>query len=206
MDRARSGLKSIFDSAANSDERLKLIKEKLGAFLDKMSEINPGISGEIESACLIDDADKFTEAMMPVIEQFVRFRIEQPEEYERMAREIFVRVSNFTPLNQLLSYGRHENTLHIHIAPNENVGIKDKLHFLREGLNKLAQVVEADQEITEVTGTSWIIAKHPKLLESLGFTVLGEIDDEKRQKHFSGETRPVAEAYISREDLLEKYL
>ena len=66
--------------------------------------------------------------------------------------------------------------------------------------------MQQDTEVTEVEGTSWIIAEKPKLLEQLGFELHGAISEEVRAQHFAEETRPIHYASISRKVLLETYL
>jgi hypothetical protein len=62
-----------------------------------------------------------------------------------------------------------------------------------------------DPSIKGLTASSWIVAKNPGILELLGFTILGPIDEEMKKKHFSEETRPIDHAIISRDELLKKY-
>jgi len=205
-ERGRQRLRNIFDTEKNGDDRIARILIELGPFLGQLIDDDPDVLERLYEAGKIENPDEFIETLLPVIEPLIRLRVERPEEYEKIARELFVRKSNFTPLNQLLSYGRDENALHIHVAPNESVGLKEKLELLREGLNKLAIVVDEDPAITEVTAASWIVAKHPRILESLGFTIIGEVDGEMKKRQFGGETRPVAEAHISRQVLLDRYL
>jgi hypothetical protein len=110
-------------------------------------------------------------------------------------------------VNELIYYGRSaDGNINLHIASHENTSNGEKLRLLREGLKKLAEEVNNDSGIQEVSATSWIVAAAPSLLERLGFTLHGEISAEFKQAHFAEETRPVHYASISRSVLLEKYL
>ena len=197
-------MKTLYGQTENAQERTAMVKEKLGAFSDKLLELNPRAFDDIEKACLAEDGDRFAEAMMPILEPLIHLKIENLVEFERITRIDFNK--KFIPLNDVLSYGRDGNTIHLHVPPSESIGLKEKMYLLKSGLIDLAAMVKDDPTIVEITGTSWIVAKAPKLLESLGFTDRGLVSDEKRREYFGGETRPVAEAYISRQDLLDRYL
>ena len=110
----------------------------------------------------------------------------------------------FTAINELLSYGKDEDLIHIHVVPDQKV--ENFMTSFRSGMERLAEMIDADKSIKEVTATSWIVAKHPKILERAGFVVDGEIEEVMRKAHFAGEKRTVWKAHISRKDLLKKYL
>ena len=98
---------------------------------------------------------------------------------------------------------------HIHLATAKEL-IKERgiVNFKGEiinGLKKLAEIVKSDEKIKEIWAASWIVAKNPLILERLGFAVVGEISEEEKREHFSDEKRPVAKAFMTREDLLAKY-
>ena len=76
----------------------------------------------------------------------------------------------------------------------------------REGLEELAKTVKENQAVKRVEAISWIVADHPKILEKLGFTVVGEIDEEMRRKYYADDNRPIGRATVSREDFLRRYL
>jgi hypothetical protein len=88
------------------------------------------------------------------------------------------------------------------------MSIGEKLRLMRDGLRELARRLEQDasmKDVSQITATSWIVAAHPRILEGLGFTVDGPIDEEKRQRDFADETRPISKAHITREDFLKRY-
>ena len=109
----------------------------------------------------------------------------------------------FIEANELISYGKEDNIIHIHVVPKEK--IENIFISFREGMEKISKIVREDEEIEKVTATSWIVAEHPRALERVGFTIDGEIGDEMRKAHFSNEKRPIWGAHISREELLKKY-
>ena len=142
-----------------------------------------------------------TEALSPLR----RLQQEHPREMEIATRKGFVRESKFLPLNELLSYGRDKDLVHIHLAPARTLSIGELMSGVRDGLRKLAALVRQENGIQRIEATSWIVAAHPKLMERLGFTVTGPISESMQQEHFSTESRPVSNALMSREDFLYKY-
>lgn len=124
---------------------------------------------------------------------------------EAAARKAFAHECAFTPINDLLSYGREDGLIHIHLAPAKTLSVKEKIAAVRDGLTRLATIVHADESMKQIEATSWIVARHPKLMKKLGFTVTGPIDDGMRQRRFREETRPVSHAVINREEFLRRY-
>jgi hypothetical protein len=97
----------------------------------------------------------------------------------------------------------------LHVAPGRDFEPVELLRELKSSLQGLAQKLVDDPKyanIETVTGTSWIIAKNPKLLERLGFKIEGPITSEERAAHFIDEEREIWTARISKQDLIEKYL
>ncbi|MBP9771857.1 MAG: hypothetical protein KBD16_02960 [Candidatus Pacebacteria bacterium] len=112
----------------------------------------------------------------------------------------------------------HELWLHIDYAKHRK--ISEKLHLLRDGFKKLAERLASDplyQKVELLTGTSWIIAKNPKLLERLGFTIaedvrlfenhVKEYKSKSRRDGISHEHRDdePGHARISKEDFIRLY-
>ena len=74
---------------------------------------------------------------------------------------------------------KKDNELWLHIDDVRDKTLSDKMHLLFDGFKKLANYLVSDERfanVKHITGTSWIVAKHPKLLKRLGF---GVITDEK---------------------------
>lgn len=67
----------------------------------------------------------------------------------------------------------NDRTALIHIAKIEG-STKDKLSKFKDGLRKLAELLENDERFLKVLfigASSWITAEHPKVLERFGFSV-----------------------------------
>lgn len=130
------------------------------------------------------------------------------EDLEQVSRKAFVRESGFTELSKLLSFNTRGKEAYIHLAPGRTMRPKQLINDVRAGLQELAKRVETDESLKDVDSvhaTSWIVARHPKLMERLGFTVTGAIEEELRRKRFADDTRDIWHGEISKEDLLRLY-
>jgi len=134
-------------------------------------------------------------------------KMNDPENFEKIVTAgIPTEKDEFVPLNEILSYGRGKDYVHIHLLPPGKVGLAALVKGSLDGLRELARIVREDETIKEITATSWIVAEHPKLLERMGFIMQGEIDEEMRDRHFRGDKRRISKATISREEFLRRYL
>lgn len=70
----------------------------------------------------------------------------------------------------------------------------------------MAEIVKKNEGVQVIIATSWIVARKPEWLESLGFTDTGPITDAERERNFKDDTRPINKAIMSREDFLKRYL
>jgi hypothetical protein len=152
--------------------------------------------------------EEFVSKSFELLKELIDKRIENPELFERMHREIFFSRSGNIKLSELMYFNViNGDTAMIHIAPKgENMGISEIIRAFRLGMVELAKQVAVDDKIKEILATSWIVAANPGLLEKAGFTIGGEINEKTKIEHFNHETRPVSWASMSREVLLEKYL
>ena len=194
---------------ANVDGRLETFKE-YGFSIEKDK-----IVADVQKAVGAKDAEAFAGSFLKAVEPYlILISDEKVSDLMRKAdedarrKEIFNEDGNFK-LSEVLYAGAGKNEAQIHLAPSAEL-IKEKgLAFFKNevkiGLKKLAENIRLYPEIKKITATSWIVGKNPALLEDLGFTVIGGISEEEKEKHFKDETRPIAKAFISREDLLEKY-
>lgn len=206
----------IFEHSTNPEERFNEFEKKLQGFWDTVNneggltqeDINT-IKDDFRSCCFIENKEEFIKKGFISLKSLIDWRKDNEALFEVKARKNFIENSGFVPLNEMLSYGRAENNVHIHVAPSKTFSIGAKLSLLKDGLRKLQQVVKDDEGILNVTASSWIVAtKQGKgIMEKLGFTVEGEISEEEKEKFFDKEDRPVAEAFITREDFLnnERY-
>lgn len=160
----------------------------------------------IERTGSIVDKSEFIAAMTAAFRPLLDAYLRSPAKFEQAARERWRRESNFTPLSEILAYGQAGDVVHIHLASARAMSPGEQLRGVRDGLQKLAEVVARDETIQRITATSWIVAARPGLLEKLGFTVEPQdINDVERKEHFAEENRPVRRATMTREELLTRY-
>jgi len=189
--------------------------EKNGVALNKEQIIN----GVRESA-YIKDREVFISHLLKVLEPIITIQAAQPEikeilerENEKVQRDEILSEDGNLKLSEVLYSGingEHKNEAEIHLAPATEF-IKEKgigvfKNEIENGLKKLATIIKSDNNIEKVSAVSWIVAKNPALLESLGFTIIGEIsEEEKKQENYIGGNRPIARASMKREDFLVRY-
>lgn len=198
ISRVRTKIGVLFDSYETGQERINDLNEQIDRldFLEN-KEI---MKKELEKCVVLKTKKDFVEQVAAIIKPFIDLKIENPE--------LFVREPGndrkFIEINKLLSYEISGNLIRIHVVPEEKA---DRgLHKFKEGLQDLARLVDENKEIEIIEATSWIVAKHPKLLEKLGFIVDGEVSEEIRREHFSGDKGKISQAHMLRNDFLEKYL
>jgi len=131
-------------------------------------------------------------------------------------RNAFFFEHGYTRVNKILGYQILPDTyqsLHIHLAPANDLGVGEKIRLIKDGFKKLAVVISSNTDIQKVYAVSWIVARQPKFMEKMGF----EIEDSIDVKLLLGsmrvvsaltnrDTRPRAMATMSREKFLERYL
>ena len=157
------------------------------------------------------------------IEQVLRNRIEKQIEQEKSSTE-------FTPVNQMFSYGRIGNTLHMHLIPKDLRALKKELgdeafydfykEQLEDFLSKLQRIFLEDITIQTLFAVSPIFFNKniTAVHEILGFDKVTEIDLNNESDDMSREqkenfinmfnkdgsnTRKVYYTKMTREKLLE---
>jgi hypothetical protein len=159
----------------------------------------------IREAAATPDREEFIQRMTEALDPILDLYAEKGEEFEIVARRSFIENGGFTELNQLLAYDIDGTTVRLHIPPNEMTSPGEKRRLLVDGLRMLASVLVEREDLLQVNAASWIVAAHPHLMERLGFTIDGGIDEEVQRTHFAGETRPIALAHIDRGAFLRLY-
>lgn len=111
----------------------------------------------------------------------------------------------------------NERELGLIIFDVRSMEISEKLEMLRTGFQKLAYILETDERLKNIeiiSGTSWIVAEHPKLMELLGFEVTTDESkfhtqkleyDKRKGLHPDFKDKEAAYAYISKEKFLDIY-
>lgn len=185
-------------------DRITKILECFGMVMSSDFE-KPQISlDNLDDSC---DDTSFVELILNKIKPVLDLKFSNPINFDK-AMEMYTRSSieenkGYIKLNDLLyfGYGSGGSWIHIHVAPNERT--ENKISLFRDGLKKLTVEVFKDKRIKTIFATSWIVAEHPGLLKRMGFVLDGPIDDETKSKYFLDESRQVARAHITREQLLK---
>ena len=90
-------------------------------------------------------------------------------------------------LNFLLYYEVYDNDreIKLHVYNAQDLTLSRKLKLLKHGFNKLAKMLQDNakfSKIEKITGTSWIITEHPKLMQGLGFTLKDGTEESEKHK------------------------
>lgn len=200
----KAQIQSRFDDFDNSPDRINDILKKIQNIIDRQDN-KEEIMSQLEALREVTDREIFCQRAYEILEPLLKWREENLAEFEDIRRKDFNEEGNFTEINKMLSYNIDGNYIHIHIPPNVSTPTPEKMRLLQEGLKTLIPIVEANPEIETITGTSWIVAAHPSLIEKLHFKIKGPIDDEGRARYFGADPRPISSAVLSREDLIKYY-
>ena len=210
-DKVANKIGHVYDAKSTNAERIDVLLIQLG-YLESPAIGEQTIQQVHEAVTACADTasrEEFITRVLLAIKPILEYRQDHPAEAQQAIRRAFVEHGGFTPLNEILSYGRssHGEYVHIHLAPAE--GITNWREQVIDGFRTLATLMrehpEEWEKVQRVTATSWIVAKHPALLEKLGFIIEGPIDEQARKRHFAGDVRPISRAVMNRETLLTKY-
>lgn len=193
--------------AESKEERVELIKNEEELIRQGSKENNEGFSESIHSP-------SSDETIKSNIERLKKKMMEtNPEEREAELGEQkrFIESSGSTELNRMLAYAKFQDAVLLHVSPSKTLQLSEKLRFLNDGLNKLADVLVNDPKIKKVQGSSWIMQENPRLVERLGFRI-EEIPKMEKAIHFlvnlfrKEKSPQYKSASMSREDFLKRYL
>jgi len=199
----------IFDEFSEPEERIGAIKKVIEEFFrnfDKeiLSEKKAEETINNLQACGdIPEKELFLDAVMKALGPVLKIRESHADKFEEAQARAMNESGGFVEINRLLSYEKIGSEIQLHAPAGRTVG--NKLGLYREGMRKLAEIVEKDPEVEKITAMSHLVAKHPGLFTAVGFGVY-EISDEIRQKHFIHEDREIKVAEIDREKFLKRFL
>lgn len=144
--------------------------------------------------------------------------------FKKNTREAEENIFAYNELFEIASEPLNPKYVSIHIHSADDLTPAEKMKKFVEGMKGLARLINVSQyhkETSYVVACSWIVREHPALLRRLGFTIddsaLPDIQKYERDVYAKGQkirdydikeehrdTEP-AFAYISREDLLNRY-
>ncbi|MFA4817130.1 MAG: hypothetical protein WC608_00200 [Parcubacteria group bacterium] len=195
---AKTKIGVLFDSYENGQKRIDDLRWQIDRL--EFLENKETMKKELEKCINIETKKKFVDEVITIIMPFIELKLEKPELFMREAEAD----REFMKLNELLSYEIKGDSILIHMVPGEKV--ENFVIKFKAGLQKLAEILNENKNIETIQATSWIIAKHPKLIERSGFVIDGEISKKIREEHFFGDKSKISQAHILRNDFLEKYL
>ena len=202
-------IERIFDIGENEKGRQDGINKailKLLPFFELIPNSDFMMRDLLTNCAKIEDRQAFVEKVISILGPLFRFKESEPLVWEEARRKIFLEDARAIRLNDILAYSIDGQEISLHLPPaREFINAEGLISFrekIREALVLLADIVFKNKDITRIVGISWIVARSPKLLESLGFTVEhGLLPDQDGPMG----KRPVSSAFMSREDFLNKY-
>lgn len=151
---------------------------------------------------------KIASIVIPILELRDRLKAENPREFERVSRDIHLDDRfDIIRLSEVLYCDKNEEgrNYDVHLDQARTLDIIEKKKHIRAGLEKLADMVEADEKVKTVHLTSWILGKNSRLVKKwLGFNNMRLIDEEEKKKRSLREDMPVGEMVVTREDFLKR--
>ena len=215
LEHIRSAVRDTMLGATGDNKRSFSLERLAGAedlFPGKKEQYQE-LLDKLRSGTYASDED-FLEKLSVAIHSFATSNYSFEQLGQNMARR--EQDEAFEDLNDILSYGGTSRLIHIHVLPKPEVlegkRLREKVEYVKSqikaGLQKLAGLMETDprwKKVQKVTAISWLVAKHPEVLEELKFTIEGEIDPELRASHFQNDTRKISVASITREAFLQEY-
>ncbi len=189
----RQKLERLPTNAARIDtvnDKLKYLVMFREAILEQASVDINEVSASLATLDLTLPDREFINQLITIIDQSVNhIRQSYPALWERVQRRGFVTEGQFTSLDNedFISYGiGGHGWAHIHVSPGHTLG-EQKLPLMAKGLLQLIGQLKQRGDVQGITATSPLVASkiYGGLLEQIGFTLEGEIDQPLRQERFS---------------------
>jgi hypothetical protein len=212
-DKIKLKLDMLLSEIPNGSERINEFYSKIKTegsvlFKSKKLEFQAFIDGIKSESTEIKSDSTLVNYVSDKIMDFIQNNY-TPSELEAGEREKFIERGGFTPLNELLSYNINNNEAHIHLAPARTISNSQKLLLIRDGLHRLASLLATEKSldnINTISATSTIVESHPKILEKFGFRIDGPINEDLRNREFSGQTKNIRSAHMDKSKFQELYL
>ena len=205
-------LGELFDNQQDFNARVDDFASQLDLFQKGGLDLDKDeIVRSIRESVNIKDRSVFIAHLLKVLDSFIVLRVTQAKLFEKLERESILSLEKNIKLSEVLYATLEEDgrEAHVHLLPATELikaeGYGVFVDEVKKGMAKLAEMVESNSSIERIQAISWIGAITPKLLERLGFRIIGEISEEERAKYFIGEDRPVVKASMTREELFAKY-
>ena len=168
---------------------------------EKLDRLNEELIG-LKS---LENHDEFTRSLLEALKPLMEAKIRDPKKYDEFLRYQYDQRNKFEKAGELVHYEIKGDKVYIHIAPGESLSGVAKLRDLMRGLEKIAQDIKDRDDISEIVGVSWIVAKNPGLIRKLGFDYSEDLTPEERGV-IRYELQKYAKATMGRDEFLKKYL
>jgi len=209
LEESKIRLGDMFDSNGGSKKVIEEALPRWRVFLSVMPESEK--IQEIESLLIeckdIQDKEEFVKRVIEILRPVLEFKVQRPKEFEKIGREATIRGENHIRLSEVLycEEDKKERTIAIHLAPSTTLGIAETKKSVLEGLEKLAKMLDKNEEVEKIIAISWIFGKNPALGEKLlGFPDIRILTEEEKEKRFIKSKDVWGEGIMSREDFLKK--
>jgi hypothetical protein len=207
---AKEKMGEIFDGATPK-ERFEFIMKRVSPYLEARifdEETNQKISDEIKSATKIDSKELFINTMMEILQPLFDFRANNRKKFDEVRRERKESVVVNEAVYYEIDYSDQGKYIRIHLSAPQGESMTDKKKLFKkakEAFTEIARLMEKDESIKFISGTSPLIAQNSRFAEQVGFEDIKPISEELRRAHFREETKPVSGGTIPREKFIEKY-
>jgi hypothetical protein len=204
---------AFYDAMKRGERTIDALKNQISPLFlnERIQEAIPDFSPdsileEIDTCGTAESKDNFISCIQTALLPVLHFKEEHPREFEDIQALVSMDAGGFTPLNERLSYGAHNGNAHFHLAASFEIPDDEKQKMFLDGMQKLAKIVENDESIEDISGTSWIVAtkKYGSMLASYGFDIT-EVPEGIREKYFAGETREMKKAIMERTKFLKTF-
>ena len=196
VEQALLHIPDTLDLESQKKQLLAKIRGKLPDILPEHVTALDRLLSELE-AVSVTSREELVERVTPRLVSFYTNAMPLGELQTRLGN-YWVKFYGRTGVNDTLSYDLNTPAeIHIHIATLFTLNPAETIKQLEEGLHELALQLQTDPNLAQIElikGRSWIVYKHPKLVERLGFTI---IDKDEEDGH--------ALASISRDEFLKRY-
>lgn len=208
--KAKTELEKIYTAEENGAIRIEKIIERLSPLLNdnlfhEQSDIDTqaiiSALGECKEATTVEE---FVEGTLQALDPYLKYQEQHPAELEAHRLRVLRQEKGYAEINEMMYFNMTHDEIQIHIDDVKELGLAEKMRLLKDGMKKLALIIQSNPQLKGVFAASWIVAKNPGLVERLGFNVTGPLEFTPVEGEVLDE-RPIAGAYITREEILERY-
>ncbi len=204
------GFEREYNLNDNNKDRIEKILSGIKVFFDM--DDSPLDTEEIKEAfraCTGETKEEFIESLMVAVKPFIDLKVSDPVLFEEWERSLFMTGDKDHKINQLVGYEEDDDGwLNMHFASNKYISSDQKRKLPKmfvESMRHLAELAKKDESIRGINAESWIVAKHPKMVERYGFEVTGEVPEQEIEGEEPIKTEEMWGAFITRDKLIEKF-